>query len=55
MKIEVIKGKVDNHEPGKVIEVDDKNAARLIKLGYAKKADAKSGAAPSSDNTGGDK
>ena len=42
MKIEVIKGKVDDHGIGEVIELDDKAADRLIKLGYAKKSGGKS-------------
>jgi len=42
MNIEVIKGKIGNHGTGEVIELDDKAAERLIKLGYAKKSDGKS-------------
>jgi hypothetical protein len=42
MKIKVIKGTVTQegkeHGIGKELEIDDKNAERLIKLGYAEKA-----------------
>jgi hypothetical protein len=46
MKIEVIKGKVGDHGTGEVIELDDKAAERLIKLGYAKKSGGKSEETP---------
>ncbi|MDR2923438.1 MAG: hypothetical protein LBU85_08880 [Treponema sp.] len=42
MKIKVIKGTVtqegNEYGAGKELEIDDKNAERLIKLGYAEKA-----------------
>jgi hypothetical protein len=46
MKIEVTKGKVGDHGVGEVIELDDKAAERLIKLGYAKESDGKSDKTP---------
>ena len=51
MKIEVIRGKVGDHGTGEVIELDDKDGERLVKLGYAKKSDSKSEEPPPPSNT----
>jgi hypothetical protein len=59
MKIKVIKGTVTHESKeygvGKELEVDNKNAERLISLGYAEKADgSKTGTAGASTPSGGD-
>ena len=61
MKVEVINGEVrydgKKYAVGETLEADDKEANRLIKLGFAKKAGGEGGGTPAANkaNKGGDK
>lgn len=46
MKIKVIKGKIGDNGIGKILDLDNAEAERLIRLGYAEKTGAASTQTP---------